>query len=222
MTEQTVEPPTGDVLGIGQPDGSHRDAKSNRRALWVSVAAIGALSALSFPVAMHFAHHAPAAPRVPDHIAGLTIDTTADASGTADYLRSAIAAGLGLDHAVGAVYTADGTAGAQGDARAVIYAGGTTTKGTDASQVTGLLNLMRDSTDGVDAIVTEAPGSVGGLMKCGLTTDTDKTDAGADNEMAVCAFAHSGTVGIALFPNRTVEQAADLMRSIQPALTAKN
>jgi hypothetical protein len=218
MTDQSVgDRAEGDVIpGIGHGADGRRDAPRNRRALWISLAAVGALGALSIPVALHFTHRAPAELHVPDSLVGLKLDKTAEATSTADYLRSAIAAGMNLDTSVGGVYT-DGVGGAQPDAHSVILVGGTTTEGTNASQVSGLLGLMDDATDGVSGLTDEAPGPVGGLMRCGLATDNTATQS-TDTQMSICAFANKGTVGIALLANRSVPDAAALMRQIRPAL----
>ena len=56
-------------------------------------------------------------------------------------------------------------------------------------------------------------------MQCGLATESDPAKASKpDTEMAVCGWADNDTVGIAMFPNRTVSDAAELMRSMRPAL----
>jgi hypothetical protein len=101
----------------------------------------------------------------------------------------------------------------------VIFVGGTTSKGTNTTQINALLGLLDDSADGVDDMATEDPGSVGGLMRCGETTATATpgTPADPDSAMAVCAFANKGSVGMALFPSRTVTAAANLMRQMRPS-----
>ncbi len=218
MSEQRLgEPVVPDMFSdLGSASGMDdpgKDAPRTRRALWISAAAILVLGAVAFPVALHFLRHAPAGLKTPQHVAGLTLDTSADATSTADYLRSAFAAGVNMQTSVGAVYT-DGAASAASDAHSVIFVGGTAT-GSDAALLTELLAQLDDSTDGITSLATEAPGPLGGQMKCGLTTDTSKQDATASDEMAVCAFADSGDVGIALFPNRTIDQAAELMRQLR-------
>jgi hypothetical protein len=222
MAEQRLgEPVPSDVLGGfgAEPESdeqSGNNAPRNRRAIWISVAAIVAVGAIAVPVALHFRHGSPAGLKTPQHVAGLTLDTSSNAKSTAEYLRSAFAAGVDLQTSIGAVYT-DGGAAAQADAHSVIFVGGTA-RGSDATLLAQMLAQLDDSTDGITGIVTETPGPLGGEMKCGLTTDTSSQDASSDDEMAVCAFADSGDVGIALFPNRTVDQAATLMRAIRPGV----
>jgi hypothetical protein len=195
----------------GDPD---RDRRRSRRALWLSAGAVVVLGAVAVPVALHFAQNDAPALRTPSKVAGLTLDTSGNAKTTADYMRSAVSAGMDLDATVAAVYT-DGSANA--DAHSVIFVGGTG-KGSDSSLVTKIMGLMDDSTDGITGVTTEDAGTLGGVMKCGQTTDTSTADAGTDTAMSVCAFADSGTVGIALFPNRTVPASATLMRQMRTGL----
>lgn len=221
MSEQRLGEPAvpdmfSDLGSASGPDDPQTGARRNRRAIWISIAAILAIGAVSFPIASHFLNRAPAGLKTPQQAAGLTLDTSADAKSTADYLRSAFAAGVNMDTSVGAVYT-DGSATASADAHSVIFVGGTA-KGSDTSLLTQLLGQLDDSTDGISGLVTEVPGPLGGQMKCGLTTDTATQDATSSDEMAVCAFADSGEIGIALFPNRTVDEAAGLMRQIRSAV----
>ena len=216
-----MEPPAALAAGFARehgPEETVRQHRRGRRAMWVSVGAVAALSAVSFPIVSHFAHRVPTPVRVPDKVAGLTIDHSTNAASTADYLRSAIAASLNLTSSVGAVYT-DGGTGSLADAHSVIFVGGTAPKGTNTTQVNALLSLLDDSADGVDDMASEDPGSVGGLMRCGETTATTAPGAAAqpDTAMAVCAFANKGSVGMALFPSRTVPAAADLMRQMRPS-----
>jgi hypothetical protein len=218
MADQRLgEPEASDALvDFGRPQDTSRDAHRNRRALWISLASVVALGAVAVPITLHFTHRDQATLHTPDRLAGLTLDNASDAKNTADYLRSAIAAGMDLTTSVGAVYT-DGATTANADAHSVIFVGGTA-KGSDDSLITKVLALMDDSTDGITGIKAEASGAAGGTMKCGLTTDTSTADAGTDSEMAVCAFADSGDVGIALFPNRTVTDAASLLRQMRSGI----
>lgn len=202
----------GDVDDV---EAGQSDRHRSRRALWISLAAIIALGVAAVPITLHFANRAPAPLRTPAHAAGMTLDTSSNAKATAEYLRSAIAAAMNLTSSVGAVY-ADGT-DAQADAHSVIFVGGTATGG-NATLLSQILAQMNDSSDGVSGLVSQDPGANGGLMKCGLTTDTTQSDAGTADEMAVCAFADSGDVGIALFPNRTIAEAATLMRALRTSL----
>jgi hypothetical protein len=214
--QQLGDPAPPEVLdGFEAPEDVDEDApRGNRRALWLSLAALFVVTLVAIPTAAHFLSKP--APRVhaPAHVAGLSLDNSSDAKSTADYLRSAVAAGMGLQHSIGAVYT-DGAASAEADAHSVIFIGGTA-KGSNTSLVTAIMGQMDDSTDGISGLSAQDAGAAGGLMKCGLTTSTQ--NSGTAGEMAVCAFAGGGEVGIALFPNRTVVAAATLMRQIHVAV----
>jgi hypothetical protein len=218
MSEQRLgESASGDMFSDSafEPtdDDARRSASRTRRAVWISVAGILLIATTSFLVARHFVGRTQTGPKTPQHVAGLTLDTSADAKSTAEYLRNAFAAGADMTTSVGAVYTDGGTTPAA-DAHSVIFVGGTA-KGSDTVLLTRMLDQLDDSTDGITGLAGEAPGPLGGLMKCGLTTDTAKQDTTTGGGMAVCAFADSGEVGIALFPNRGVTEAADLMRRIR-------
>jgi hypothetical protein len=204
-------------LLLGPPDDAAAAAGErtrSRRALWFSVAGIAVVTAVAVPVVLHVVSAAPAVMHTPAHLAGLTLDTSGGAADTSDYLRNAISAGMALDSSVGAVYTDGGGAG-----HSVIFVGGTIKKGSVDAHLTSLFGLMNDSADKISGIVSEAPGSSGGEMKCGISTDTSKADGGAAGDtITVCGWADDSTVGIALFPSRTVDQAAVLMREMRPGL----
>lgn len=221
MTDQSVGDRAGRTVapGFGQVEDPSRDKRHNRRALWISVVAIGTVTAVAIPIGLHLAHRSVPQLQLPDALAGLTRDTSSDAADTADYLRSAVAAGLDLDRSVGAVYT-DGSTGTAAAAHSVIFIGGSTTAHvSDATLLGKAVGLLNDSTDGIADLTTEDAGTLGGLLRCGLTTDTSTpAPATADSEMAVCAFADGGSIGIGLFPNRTVPLAADLMRTMRTAI----
>jgi hypothetical protein len=203
--------------GLGAPDNPRAERSSSRKALWISVAALAAVGALAGPVILHFAQPKPQHLRVPDQVAGLTLDQSDNAATTADYLRNAIAAGMGLDASVGAVY-ADGT----GDAHSVIFVGGTSTDGSSSTRLTRIFGLLEDATDGVAGVTAEPAGNLGGAMRCGLATDSDPAQPTHPNtEMAICGWADNDTVGIAMFPNRTVPAAAELLRLMRPTLEPK-
>lgn len=202
------------VTDPDRPDDPKADRSSSRRALWISVAALAAVGAVAGPVVAHFTATKPERLLTPTQVAGLTREQTANARSTADYLRNAIAAGMGLDSSVGAVYTDGG-----GDAHSVIFVGGTSSDGSSDTRLSRIFGLLDDATDGVSSITNEQAGPLGGAMRCGLATESDPAKASNPNtEMAVCGWADNDTVGIAMFPNRTVSDAAELMRSMRPAL----
>jgi hypothetical protein len=219
MTEQRLDQPArpDGLATFGAPADPVTETRRTRRAVWISVAAVLVLAAASIPIGLHLLHRSTPPLHAPTHVAGLTLDTSADAKSTADYLRSAVAADMNLDTSLGAVYADPADSTTQADAHSVIFVGGTA-KGSDAALLSALMSQLTDSTDGLSAVVTEPTDGAGGLMKCGLTTDTSTQDAGTDTEMAACAYAGGDVVGMALFPNRTVDQAAAIMRQIRAAV----
>ena len=212
-----TEPSGLGLPGLGAPESEITDRSSSRKALWISVAALAAVGALAGPVVAHFIRSTPEHLQTPAQVAGLLRDQSSNAVDTADYLRSAIAAGMGLDASVGAVYTDGG-----GDAHSVIFVGGTSSDGSSDTRLTRIFGLLDDATDGISNVTTESAGRLGGSMRCGLATDSDSAQAvHPDAEMAVCGWADRDSVAIAMFPNRTMSDAADLLRNMRPAIQPK-
>jgi hypothetical protein len=202
-----------DMLGFDGPDNTSEDRRRGRRALWVSIGLLVALIAVAAVTIAHFAKPKPGTVAAPAHVAGLTLDKQSSASDTADYLQSAVAAGMNLDSSVGAVYS-DGS----GDSHSVIFVGGTTTTGSSNARLKSLFGLLDDGTDGVANVTAEPAGKLGGLINCATTTDSNVADAATPDAMAVCGWADGNTVGLALFPNRPILEAASLFGRMRPAL----
>lgn len=196
--------------------GSGTPRSRRRRLIWFGSGFVVAAVIAGVVLTVVGRGDSPPALRAPEHVAGLTLDNSSNATNTAEYLRSALAAGMNLTTSIGAVYT-DGADSAQADAHSVIFVGGTTT-GNDAQLVDKLMSYMDDNTDGVTSKQSESTGG-SGSMTCGKATDSAPQDTGTDTEMAICAYADKGQVGIALFPNRDVNQAAILMRSFKSAMS---
>jgi len=142
----------------------------------------------------------------PDRVALLSRDHSDAAASTVDYLKTAVEAGVAVDSSVGAVYTGSG-----GEPHSIIFIGGTGLFMAPEKQLTALFGLVSDQADGVDGVRTVPAGPLGGFMKCGTT----QTDTGS---MAVCGWADYGSVAIALFPGRGVEDAANLMLEMRNAM----
>jgi hypothetical protein len=137
----------------------------------------------------------------PPTVAGLRLDQSDDGKATADYLQTALNAEVDLDHGVGAVYTS-------GDGRDVLFFGGTTLIWTPESDLDTAFGLIDDAQGAVTNLHDVPAGQLGGTMKCGST----KTD---DGDMAVCGWADHGSLALAMFPDRTEADAANLMRQIR-------
>jgi hypothetical protein len=137
----------------------------------------------------------------PPEVAGLRLDQSDDGKATADYLQTALNAEVDLDNGVGAVYTS-------GDGRDVLFFGGTTLIWTPESDLDTAFGLIDDDQGAVENVHGVPAGHLGGTMKCGST----KTD---DGKMAVCGWADHGSLALAMFPNRTEDDAAKLLLEIR-------
>jgi hypothetical protein len=139
----------------------------------------------------------------PATVAGLTLDESDNAKQTAEYLRTALAAKISLDDSVGAVYRDPAS-----QDRDVLFFGGTQLILNPAKDLDQALTLLNDSTGTVNDLHQISPGPNGGVMKCG-------TSAGDGGPMSVCGWADRGSLGVALFPGRTLDQAAALIRDLR-------
>jgi len=134
------------------------------------------------------------------------MDNSDNAKDTTEYLRTAVAARVALRTTVGAVYVDQ-----SGPTRPVIFAGGGGTLLTPEASLDRVLALVTDQTGGVDGIRARPAGPLGGILKCGST----KTD---DGDMAVCGWADHGSVAVALFPGRGVDESARLLLQLRGAI----
>ncbi|MFV2102678.1 hypothetical protein [Micromonospora sp. LOL_024] len=146
----------------------------------------------------------------PDQVAGLTRDDSERASSTADYLRSGLAADIALDSSFGTVYQDPADAG-----RSVLLFGGTTLLWQPERDLESLFELMADEAGAVNGLRDVAPGQLGGVMKCGGTS-------GEGGDFAVCGWADHGSVAIAMFPLRSVDESAQLLREIREAVQTRD
>ena len=145
---------------------------------------------------------------VPPQVAGLNLDNSVDGAATADYLQTALSAEVDLDKAVGAVYS--DTSGNN-----VLFFGGTALFWTPGSDLDTAFELISDDQGAVTGLHEVDAGKLGGTMKCGST----KSD-GAD--LPVCGFADHGALALAMFPGRTVDEAAKLLLEIRAAAQTRN
>ncbi|MGC5032685.1 hypothetical protein [Micromonospora sp. DT229] len=146
----------------------------------------------------------------PDQVAGLTRDDSERAVSTADYLRSGLAADIELDTSFGAVYQDPADA-----RRSVLLFGGTTLLWQPERDLESLFGLMSDETGAVAGLRDVSSGRLGGVMKCGSTS-------GEGGDFAVCGWADHGSVAIAMFPFRPVDNAAELLRQIRETVQTRN
>ena len=104
---------------------------------------------------------------------------------------------------VGAVY--DDPASSQ---RSVMFFGGTGVLLAPDKELASAFGLLDDKSGAVRDIHSVPPGPLGGEMKCGTST-------GDGGDMAVCGWADHGSIALAFFPGRTLDDAAALMRQIR-------
>ena len=147
---------------------------------------------------------------VPPTVASLTIDESDTGLSTAVYLATALSAEVDLDGTVGAVYQ-DGSAGD----RSVLFFGGTTLIWTPESDLDTAFGLISDNEGAVTNLHEVPAGDLGGTMKCGTT----KTE---DGDIAVCGWADHGSLALAMFPNRSEDDSANLLREIRTEAQTRN
>jgi hypothetical protein len=224
MPERGLHPaePEGGLIEVGgdpfplsgdeDPDSPEERAPRSRTKTIVlsSLLAVGLAGAAVIGYsAWRIASQKDATLTAPAEVAGLHLDTSSDGKDTGDYLRTALSAEVDLDDAVGAVYT-DGNS-----KQDVLFFGGTTLIWTPGDDLQTAFGLISDNQGAVTDLHSVSAGELGGTMKCGTT----KTD---DGTMAVCGWADHGSLALAMFPNRTVPDAAKLMVQIRDEAQTRN
>jgi hypothetical protein len=209
MTE--LLPSTGDeAADDGAADGGATEAPPrpgllrNRRILLGVLAGIVVLLIVAIGLAWRFLQQDSISLGTPAAIGNLTLDDSGDAKQTAEYLRTAVAARIALDQSVGAVYKDPVST-----SHDVLFFGGThlmLNPSKDLDQA--IIGLLSDSSGEVTGLHEVPAGPLGGVMKCG----TSNGDGGA---MAVCGWADRGSLGVALFPGRTLDESAELLRTLR-------
>jgi hypothetical protein len=145
---------------------------------------------------------------VPTAVAGLRVDSSDQGRSTADYLQTALSADVDLDRSVGAVFT-------DGSGKDVLFFGGTTLFWTPEDDLVTSFGLVSDEQGAVTGLRDVPAGPLGGTMKCGTT----KAD---DADMPVCGWADHGSLALAMFPGRTVDDAAKLLVEIRSAAQTRS
>ena len=202
----TLDPPgeeSHDDLPLGMSDTSPRRPRRGRRIalgvlLALTLAGTGTLAYAGWQVATQ----KDATLRTPDTIGALRLDTSEDGRATADYLQTALSAEVGgMKTGIGAVYL-------DADGKNVLFSGGTGLLWAPETQLDRAFALITDKEGAVTGIHGVEAGPLGGDMKCGST----RTD---DGSLAVCGWADHGSIALALFPNRTEQEAGTLLREIR-------
>jgi hypothetical protein len=145
----------------------------------------------------------------PKQIGSLHLEESEGAQDTAEYVRAAAASAVDFETSLGAVYTDQG-----GESRSVIVVGGTATLWAPDPSLTKMFELIIDESGSVVGVSDVDTGPLGGIMRCGTT-------ATPDGDMAVCGWADHGCIAVALFPNRTLDEASGLMREIRGAMESR-
>ncbi|MFY1703869.1 MULTISPECIES: hypothetical protein [Micromonospora] len=206
---------TGEPIQLSNRDpenGSRRSVFGSRRWRWAMgiALAVGVLGAGALgSVAWRVAQQKDADLATPPEVAGLTRDSDERARSTADYLRSGLAANIDLDRSFGNVYNDKGQ-----PQRPVLIFGGTTLLWQPERDLDTLFELMADEAGAVDGLREVPAGRLGGTMKCGTTS-------GDGGDFAVCGWADHGSVVMALFPGRPVDEAGTLLRTIREEIQTR-
>jgi hypothetical protein len=202
-----------DVPGDADPEAAKPSARSRRtRAIVLSsLLAVGVAGAAVLGVAgWRIASQQGAKISLPSQVAGLALDNSESASSTADYLRTALSAEVELNDPVGGVY-ADPAA----KNRSVLFFGGTNLIWSPDDVLDAAFNLITDDTGSVTGVREVPPGPLGGAMRCGTTTTSD-------GDIAVCGWADHGSLALAMFPNRSMDESAKLLRTIRDGVQTRD
>jgi hypothetical protein len=200
-----LEPSTSDPAGES-PGASPTHQRISRRIVVAVLAGVVLLLAVIVGVSWRFLNQQSVSLKPPATLAGLTLDTSDDAKNTAEYLRTAVAAKVSLDESVGVVYRdpADKSHG-------VLLFGGTKLLLNPGKELDQALALLNDTSGEVTGLHEVPPGPLGGVLKCGTST-------GEGGPMSVCGWADRDSLAVALFPGRTVDQAATLFRELRAGI----
>ena len=215
-----VDPPPVDLTGrsVGaspwrpesDPDDKPTGPSRHRLIVLGSLLAAGlAAMAVTGIVGWPITQQKDAALGTPSQLAGLVRDDSEQARTTADYLQTAIAAGIDLDKSVGVVYSDPAASG-----RSVLLFGGTTLLWQPERDLDSLFDLLADDAGEVNGLREVPAGELGGVMKCGTTPSQD-------GDLTVCGWADHGSVVIAMFPGRTAEESAQLLRTIRDGMQTR-
>ena len=205
-------PPGAAPAGVEASSGTPaRPVFTRRRIVLGSILAVGLAGVAVFGVAgLRILQQKDATLSAPDRVAGLTRDTSAQATDMADYLRTALAAGIDLDTTVGAVYNDPADAD-----RGVLFYGGTALIFRPERELDSLFQMLDDETGSVSSLREVPAGDLGGVMKCGTVDVPEGT-------MSVCGWADYGSVALAMFPDRPIDAAAPLMRELRDQIETRD
>jgi hypothetical protein len=200
-----VQPSTDEEPSDGAVADSPTRRLGNRGLILGILGGIVVLLLIIGAVAWHFLSNESIALKPPALVDGLALDDSANATQTADFLRNALAATIKLDDSVGAVYRDPASAD-----RDVLFFGGTRLAISPAKDLDQAFSMLDDASGAVTGLRDVPAGPLGGMMRCGTST-------GDGGPMVVCGWADRGSLAIALFPGRSLDEAAQLLRDLRGA-----
>lgn len=190
-------------------DGDRPGSSRRRLVILGSLLAVGLAGAATLgTAAWRVAEQKDATLHTPARVAGLDRDDSEQARATADFLHTAVAAEIQFEQSISVVY-ADPT---NPEARVLLF-GGTVLLWQPARDLDRLFELVGGGAEAVTDVREVPAGELGGVMKCGTSL--------ADSQMPVCGWADHGTVVMALFPGRSLEDAATLLRDIRVEIQSR-
>ena len=213
MFDADAAPGTGEALAEDPPTEGPRGANLRRvRNIALALLLVVVLGAAGVygPTLWRVAQQRDAKISTPERVADLQLDHRDGARETAEYVRDAVATSVKLEESVAAVYS--DTAAAD---RSVIFAGGSGLIWNPEEALSKVFALMSDETGGVTGVRDVRPGPLGGQVRCGST-------ATPEGDLPVCGWADHGSVGIALFPNRSVDEAAEILLRLRTATQSRS
>ena len=198
--------------GLGSEDEEPPVRRSRRRTIVLgSVLAVGVAGALAVGIAGWWINQQRGTSLdAPAQAAGLTRDDSDRAKETADYLRNGFAADIDLDRSIGVIYKDPADAN-----RTVMLFGGTTLIWQPQRDLDKLFDLVSDDGGKVEGLHEVPAGQFGGVMKCGTT-------ATEDGGLSVCGWADHGSVALAMFSGRSVDESATLLRELRQAVQTRD
>lgn len=202
-----------DLIELHPPAAEEAPARKPRR-IWIVTAVVGAAAvailATLGPLTWRILSQKGATLTMPATVGTLARDDSPTAKETANDLVTALRAEIELDATASAIYT-DPAGGAD---KSVMLFGGTALLWSPEKELDAVLKLLEDTGDTIKGLSTVDAGPLGGVMKCG--------NSGADGSaMAVCGWADHGSIALALFPGRTPDDAAVLMRDLRAATLSR-
>jgi hypothetical protein len=173
-------------------------------------AVLGALAGLlllcgigGYAVARPYLAEHPATLTTPEQVAGLRLTDDPTVIEFAAQLSATLTDAATFDDVVAAAYRDEAAPD-----RAVIFLGGTRLQIRPERELEAWFEGYRAGSGDLTGLAAVDPGPLGGHAKCG-------TSVLEGLEMAVCGWADYGSLGIGLFPNRTTDEGADLLRSVR-------